>query len=339
MGIRVWVVVVLLCTGCSTGSTPSVSPVETEAPTPTVATGAPLLDPASIPPCPAPDAAPAYPDGPLPDGAISVRMCPGEPPHRRSEHVWTIDELPEPLSLGADQVAAEVNALPSFDRSLDLEREFSCSPFPHPQLHMVFHYPGGVSRSVTYGYGKCALLELEDPGHADPVEGTLLKEGGAVIIDTFVDQLLAQRALRSSLPTQSPTTPSCDPSTGRRSMLPTNRLELAVISLCRVDHGRVTRTVIPTDLTEELSALFAEAEGNPYTPPDESDHCLASHQGRFTGELVGWSTWGDSVDASLSGSCLWLGGGSVAAGATYVPVPMDLFRALKALPTERPVGR
>lgn len=67
----------LALAACSaTGARSATRPPPSGAPPSSSAT--PAVDPDSVPPCPEWDEPPNYPDGPLPAGAVSLRICAGD---------------------------------------------------------------------------------------------------------------------------------------------------------------------------------------------------------------------------------------------------------------------
>ena len=199
-----------------------------------------------------------------------------------------------------------------------------CTSEGRPRIHYVLGYPDGSTRSVTYGYGGCHLLELEAPGRF-PTAGTVAKQDAAPFMEAVADGLLAQR--RAGQPPEGvPAAPRCVPNTRDVTTLPIADLELATAALCVLDGDRWRRAVVPPDLVTRLSGEYAVTS----TDPAE---CTTP----FTGKVVGWSTWGDPVELQLWTECAM-------AGPPWAPEPVSwtlssgLADDLSSLPLGTPGG-
>lgn len=333
MGVRsVVVLAALLLAGCSTDGTTATqhpraqrpSAEATSTPTPAKAVGnaaeAPPPGPADVPACPPWDAEPAYPRGELPDGPTSLRACPGEetvqgPP------LWkpAISAPRDALTTGVDELAALIDVLP--DAAPESQDRF-CSQEGRPRIQYVFGYPDGSTRTVTYGYGACHVLELEPPGDS-PSDRTIVAGDARPFMAAVADALLAQR--RDGVPPgRVPPAPACVPHTRPFTTLPTPELELATAALCVLDGRRWRRAALPVDLVERLTDEYGTATAG--------DDCAST----FQGTVVGWSTWGDPVELQLSGRC-------AIAGSPWAPEPArwtvspGLAEELASLPLGPPV--
>ncbi len=321
MGVRSLVVAAAtaLLVGCTaTGTGPDARPAESEPGGATVA-----VDPAGVPPCPRWDADPVYPDGDLPAGATSLRVCPGEETLSAPRWQPAIAAPGDPLTTGVGDVVALLDDLPDWE---GLPEDTFCSQEGRPRIHYVFGYPDGSTRSVTYGYGECHLLELEPPGRF-PAAGTIAKEDAASFMDAVADGLLAQRR-GAEPPRRPPAAPTCVPEVRELTTLPIEELELATASLCVPEGDRWRRAVVPSDLVARLADEYT------VTSAAAAPSCASS----FTGRVVGWSTWGDPVELQFWEDC-------ATAGSAWTPEPVywslssGLADELSSLPLGPPVAQ
>ncbi len=275
------------------------------------------VDPASVPPCPAWDTAPDYPDGPLPPGAVSLRVCPGDGPVARPP-VWKqgISEPPDPLVAGIAALVDEVNALPGW---VD-EPDTFCSQEGRPRIKYVFGYPDGTTATITHGYGECHVLELAEPGDF-PTEGDLFKPGAIEFRDTVARALIDQRR---SMPTPDRPPPAlgCVPNIAPRSILPARDLDLATAALCLLPDGRRYRRA---ELGHALTARVGDVlHGDGGAVDEDCD-------GLPFGKVVGRSTWGDPVQLDIS-QCAFEVWSDDLDGPAYLPLGADLVADLLARP-------
>ena len=278
----------------------------------------PLVKPteqASASQCPSWDAEPTYALGDLPVGAINLRVCSGDDPDDRS--FQTIAVPAEALTTGVDELVSLVNALPDWEPP---EERFFCTQEYTSAINYVFGYADGSTRSVTYGYGGCGLLELEPPGDF-PDADTLAKDDPARLFDAVNAALSEQRRTTTPPPPQTPAI-ACEPATGPVTMLPLADLELLSASLCLSG----SQVLIRGSLLDRLRAALATASPGE-TPPTCDDHRSA--------RVVGTSTWGDPV-AFYVGPCHSFGLVFTPGLATFgFELPADLAGDVFALTSER----
>jgi hypothetical protein len=253
----------------------------------------PAVDSLDVPTCPPWDAEPTYPDGALPSGAISIRVCPGDKP-LSGPPLWQPAVLApvDALTTGVSEVTASLDALPEWE---GLPDGTYCAADGRPKLHYVIGYPGGSTRSVTYGYGSCHLLELSRPD-GFPTQGTVAKADASLFMDAVSEGIVEQR--RGARPPAGvvPAPPPCVPSSRPYTALPVQELDLGVAALCLLDDEGWRRAVIPPALADRLTSEYAAARV-------VEQECTSA----FTGTVVGWSTWGDPVELQLWGGCAVLG--------------------------------
>ncbi|WP_159083655.1 hypothetical protein [Nocardioides terrigena] len=320
MGVRSLVAAAataLLLAGCSGDAVP----VGTAAPPASTSTApTDTVDPDDVPPCPRWDADPSYPAGAMPAGATSIRVCPGEETVQAPRFTAAIAAPRDALTSGVDDLVTLLNDLPDWE---GLPENTYCSSEGRPRIHYVLGYPDGSTRSVTYGYGGCHLLELEAPAPF-PTAGTVAKQDAAPFMEAVADGLLAQRS-GGQQPHGGPAAPRCVPNTRDVTTVPTADLELATAALCVLDGERWRRAVVPPDLVARLSDEYA------VTSTDAAG-CTVP----FAGKVVGRSTWGDPVELQLGAECTM-------AGSPRSPEPVswtlssDLADDLSSLPLGPPV--
>lgn len=265
----------------------------------------PGLHPLRVPACPSWDAEPAYPAaGALPDGAVSIRVCPGEK-SALGRPLWKPAVSPpvDALTTGTQDVVDTLNALPDWD---GLPEDTFCSQEGRPKVHYVIGYADGTTRSVTYGYGECHLLELGPPGDF-PTEKTVAKADAAPFMDAVSRGIVEQRR-GIPPPGGVPPAPRCVPNARPYTTLPIQELQLAVAALCVLDGEDWRRAVLPRALVERLTVEYAAAETS-------GRDCSSDWSGKVLGKVVGWSSWGDPIELQLWDECValgspWLGGGA-----------------------------
>jgi hypothetical protein len=320
MGVRSLVAAAataLLLAGCSGDAVPDGTAA---APAPTGTTPADTVDPDDVPPCPRWDADPSYPVGAVPAGATSIRVCPGEETEQAPRFTAAIAAPRDALTSGVDDLVTLLNDLPDWE---GLPEDTYCTSEGRPRIHYVLGYPDGSTRSVTYGYGTCHLLELEAPGPF-PTAGTIAKQDGAPFMAAVTDGLLAQRS-GGQPPAGVPAAPRCVPNTRDVTTMPTADLELASAALCVLDGDRWRRAVLAPELVARLSDEYAVTS----TDPAE---CTVP----FTGKVVGWSTWGDPVELQLGAECTMPGSPRAPEPVSWT-LSSDLADDLSSLPLGPPV--
>lgn len=264
------------------------------------------VDPMAVPECPPWDAEPAYPNGPVPSGAVSIRVCPGEQT-MVGPALWKPAIAPpvDALTTGVAEVVGLLNALPGW---AGLPEETFCTQEGRPRVHYVIGYPDGTTRSITYGYGACHLLELGPPGKF-PDGDTIAKSDASAFMAAVSAGLVDQRA-GTRPPGDLPPAPGCVPNTRPYTTLPSQDLELGVAALCVLDGEDYRRAVVPSGLVARLTDDYATAT----TSPSECSSVVI-------GKVVGWSTWGDPVELQLWDDCAALGSAWSSAGAFWDLAP------------------
>lgn len=305
----------VLLSGC--GGTGTAGPEPTHS---TAGATAPV-DAPTVPPCPPWDAEPAYPDGELPPGATNLRICPGDRT-AAGPRTWkpAIAAPRDALTVGVEDLVTLVNGLPDWQ---GLPEDSYCTDEGRPRVHYVFGYPDGSSRSVTYGYGSCHLLELEAPGRF-PDAGTVAKEDAAVFRDAVADALADQRA-NERPPRRVAAAPRCVPNVRPFTPLPVDRLALRTAAVCVLDEeSRWRRAVLSPVLVERLQAELGGAD--PVARECPSD---------LVGKVVGRSEWDDPVELVLKERCVDSSGWSDA--VRHWALSPGLVEDLLALPPGPPV--
>jgi hypothetical protein len=252
----------------------------------------PSLDPLSVPACPSWDAEPDYPDGPVPTGAVSLRVCPGEKT-LSGPRTWKPAIAPplDALTTGVGDVIDLLNGLPDFE---GLPEGTFCTQEGRPRIHYVFGYLDGSTRSVTYGYGECHLLELGRPGELVN-DDAIAKADAAPFMDAVSAALVEQRQ-GTRPPQEDREAPRCVPNARPFTTLPIQELELDVAALCELDRRGWRRAIVPPALVTRLADEYSVAE-------EPADQCPSA----YVGKVVGWSTWGDPVEMHLWDRCAVLG--------------------------------
>ena len=227
-----------------------------------------------------------YPDGDLPAGAVSVRLCPGPP--LSSDDGPGIQPPADVLTSRVDELVTVVNDLrpPPEDQACHLDGG--------PRLTYWFSYPDGDARAVTFEHFGCGMLVVGDEAR---------RTDGARVARLFSEALLEQRAAAGDPPGAGPP-PSCERIWSEpRTALPAVPADLETATLC-VDAGprRFAPAAVPTELVERLEAELAA------TAP--ASRCGNQHTGRPLSIVLARSRWGDRIDYVIE-PC----------GRVYLPYP------------------
>lgn len=229
--------------------------------------------------CPAWDAPIRYAGGDLPDGASSVRLCPGPPIVAQDGTIHDVGiQAPELLTTRVDEVVDAVNDLGP------VPDEVACPADGGSRLTYWFSYPDGDARAVTFeNFGCEHLLVGQDMQRAD----------GNRVAQVHTEALLSQRSAMS--PPQVPAkAPDCRGVHARPgTVLPHQPVDLAAASFC-VEAGsyRVRAAEVPPALLGELNqGLAADAMG--------WDECREPP--RRSAVLLGHTRWGDLVRYLIDG--------------------------------------
>lgn len=278
-------------------------------------------DLASVPPCPLWSAEPDYPDGQLPSGAVTLRVCAGDDPvSREPQWIQGIAPPDDPLVTGVEDLVDQVNSRPGWTG----EPDQYCSAEGRPRIKYVFGYLDGSTSTMTDGYGSCHLLELEAPGDF-PTSDSLVKVGAIEFRDTVAKALLTQRRTQQE-PLEVAAAPGCVPNVVPKSILPVQQLDLASAALCLLPDGRHFRRV---HLDQSLMSRIEDTlHGGSRTTVQGCDEL------KFA-KLVGTSTWGDPVMLDISNCAIELGDDNSKNEPNYLPLDPDLVAALLSLPRGR----
>ena len=263
--------------------------------------------------CPPWDRPIRYAEGDLPEGAESVRLCPGPPIVAYDGTIYDAGiQPPELLTSRVDEVVEAVNDLEGVPDGT------ACPGDGGSRLTYWFSYPDGDARAVTYENFGCEELVVGERSR---------RAEGNRVARAFTEALLAQRAAASP-PQAAVEAPDCrgvhaDP----RTTLPTVPADLAAATLCVEAGGRRVRAAeVPAGTIDRLN------EGLLDEPMDWSE-CGDAPLGFAT--LLGRTRWGDLVRYVIDGC------GRV--GVTRPPgwlreeeqafrLPSDLAAELDALP-------
>jgi hypothetical protein len=192
-----------------------------------------------------------YPEGDLPAGAVSVRLCPGRPIVASDGTIFDpgIQPPADVLTRRVDQLVAAVNDLRT------TPEELTCFADGGPRLTYWFSYPDDDARAVTFEHFGCGLLWMgAEEARLD----------GARVARLFTEALLEQRAAAGDPPGAGPV-PSCEgvwsePSTA----LPPVPADLETATLCvGVGAYRQAPAAMPRELVERVEdELAASSAGS-----------------------------------------------------------------------------
>jgi hypothetical protein len=181
-----------------------------------------------------------YPEGDLPAGAVSVRLCPGRPIVAYDGTIFGpgIQPPADVLTTRIDELIAEINDLPT------PPEELACPGDGGPRLTYWFGYPDGDAQAVTFERFGCDLLWV---GEEAP------RTDGARVARLFTEALLEQRAASGDPPGAGPP-PACEGIWSEGSTaLPVIPADLQTATVC-VESGRnqFAPASMPTQLVEQL---------------------------------------------------------------------------------------
>jgi hypothetical protein len=236
--------------------------------------------PAGLPEaCPAWDAPVRYAEGDLPDGAVSVRLCPG-PPLVDNDGTTSDNGIqsPELLTSRVDELVDAVNSLEA------PPDDIGCLLDGGPRLAYWFGYRDGDVRAVVFESFGCQFLLIGQQAR---------RQEGELVAQLFTEALLSQRAA-SQPPAAPPPAPDCRGLVSAPgTTLPHDPVELVSANLC-VEDGtqRVRQAEVPTPLLRRLErGLLAEE-----VSWDESTKASWPHA-----TILGYTRWGDLVRYWLDG--------------------------------------
>lgn len=270
--------------------------------------------------CPSPATQLRYASGDLPDGAVAVRLCPGQP-----TIAYTGDPTGPPIQAPRDElrVADDVSALVKLVNELpDAPADQACPLDDGPHHVYWFRYPDGDARAVAYNEAGCNLAVVGQDR---------ARENGEELATAFADALAAQRAAASAPPRDDVSAPSCPPPVWSTptSVLPVasiaSGLVLAEARWCVVvGRNRIRSVDVPAELLGRVNGrlLVAPAEGR--------DRCKPAAWGSW---LLGVTPWGDLVSYDVFGCQLVArtGFGRDHMTTTFETDP-ELLAALRDLP-------
>lgn len=322
MGWRAGAVAVVACvlvSACSStpGGRDEEAPAGTSASTHSSHVPRPAIEPESVPPCPAWDEEPDYPNGPLPPGAVSLRVCAGDDPVSRPPR-WIQGVAPpdDPLVTGVAALIDDVNARSGWPDDPDL----FCSQEGRPRIKYVFGYPDGSTTTITHGYGECHVLELAEP-EGFPTTDSLVKLDAVGFRDAVAAALLEQRRAQQP-PRTVADAPGCLPNIAPQSILPVSELDLASAALCLLPDGRRYRRVeLDPSYVDRLDAVL-QGEGSAGGGCSEIP----------VAKVVGTSTWNDPLVLNISGCSIERWGTSYAGEPDHLPLGESFVADLLALP-------
>ncbi|MBA3783077.1 MAG: hypothetical protein H0X12_14660 [Nocardioides sp.] len=229
--------------------------------------------------CPPADAPLRYADGPLPAGAVSVRLCPGELMGTRVGFVPPVDAVTD----GVEDVVDAVNSLPEWDPF-----NSACPADGGYTIVYWFTYPDGDARAASFNLGGCRELSL---GPSDT------RGAGTPVAVAFEAALAAQRA--ATTPPSVGEAPDCDinpvpPASPLRLSQPPG---LVTAVLCVFDglhegvsHWREVR--LDASVVAAINSDYADAGT---TPGVDCPRLLSATM------IRGRNAWGDHIQ--LSGQC------------------------------------
>ena len=223
--------------------------------------------------CPAWDAPIRYADGDLPEGAVSVRLCPGPPIVAYDGSIYDVGiQPPEVLTTRVGELVDAVNALEA------IPAETACERDAGPRLTYWFTYPDGDARAVTFETSAARSSSSARTGSAQVATGSRSCSPRRCCPS-------GPRPLRRREPSRRPTAVACGPSRPPlclRSQSTSRR----PASVSRLGLGRFGRREVPTELLAELDRGLL-ADEVPWEGARESDRPFA--------HLLGYTDWGDLV--------------------------------------------
>jgi hypothetical protein len=224
------------------------------------------------------------PEGRLPEGALSVRLCTGwvsKEYAAAAVFLHSYDDPRDVLRQGVEELADRANALKPPPPPRPGVRHY-CSDVGGTPLEFWFAYPGGRAAVVRWEVGGCGYV------HMGPHVGLV---GGGELRDTFSRALAEQRSGQQA-PRVRP--PRCNPSAQPLTALEASTLPpLAAATYCALDdRGRWRAAHVPDAVLREINR---EA-----VPGHQGSGCSSNPHAWLRAR----TTYGDRVDLYADG-CRW----------------------------------
>ena len=191
--------------------------------------------------------------GRLPDGATSVRLCPGRPIIAYDGTVVGSGIQP-PGDVLSTRIAELVDAVNDLDAP---PRDTACPADGGPRLNYWFTYPDGDARAVTFELFGCDSLYVGSDG---------VRADGADVARLFAEALLEQREGVTAPDPELGSNPMCQGvMTEGGSALPTIPADLSTVTVCLlVGPQKAAPVPVPSELAARLEAALNTA--TPVTP-------------------------------------------------------------------------